>query len=258
MMLEYFSTQIRLLTYYRTSLVFEILASGSFIVVNVIFWNAVFSKTDSLYGLSLGSLYLYLIFIESFMVIYAFLFLGYSKLWRRIISGGIDILLLSPRNPFFQIMCESINPSSLIKLVPIFILMVYTVFIQGFELNAFSIFIGGLLVIFSAIVFALIQFSSSTLAFWIGRSTIIDEISDQLTSTQQVPHVVFQTSVKYIIAIAIPLSIGPTNAVIYNEGYSAVVLVWAGLAILFSLVLWSLLAYFLWTNGLKRYHSYGG
>lgn len=258
MLAEYLRVKLRAMAYFRTSLIFEMLASGTFLFVNIVFWNTIFFRTDTVAGLSQGDIYMYLVLIEYFAVIYAFSFSGYSKLWRLVISGELDILLLSPRVPYFYLLCENLRPVVLLRMVPVLALAAFTLSYMEANVSLLAIVFGLVLVAASVFVFSLIQFSSSCLSFWFGRAALVDEIADQLTAIQRVPHSVFSTGVKFAIAIILPLAIGPTQAVLFQQMRDPMMLVNASAVIVGSALLWGGLSYVAWVNGLRRYTSFGG
>jgi ABC-type uncharacterized transport system permease subunit len=257
MLTEYLRVKLLMLVYYRTSFLFEILASGAFLLGNIIFWKTVFLKTETVSGLSIGQMYVYLVLIETFAVIYGTFFSGFSKLWRRIVSGDIDILLVSPRMPYFQIFCEGLRPIMLLRFIPVTFLAILTTVYFPVNISPWLLLLGLGLVFISVFIYSLIQFTASCLSFWIGRSTLVDEISDQLPSIQQVPHNVFSVTLRFAIAIVLPLAIGPTQIVMAEHGDMTSIFATVTV-LLISAVLWGLIAYVSWVSGLKRYTSFGG
>jgi ABC-2 type transport system permease protein len=256
--MAFIKVKLRLISYFRVSMLFDLVSGFAFIGVNIIFWEIIYGNIDSLNGISKSSVYFYLMYVEFFFMTYMCLFSGFSKLWRLIITGYVDRLLVMPANPYYFIVVDSINLYSLIKLIPMFILGVYAYSIAETKPDLIVVLLGFPLVFISVVVYSLIQFSSSCLAFWIGKSSLVDEVSDQITSITSVPHSVISETLKYSIAVLFPMAIIPTNVAMYFDSPSLIDIIYALTVTLFSLSIWALISKTLWKRGLTIYSSFGG
>ncbi len=258
MFFTFIHIKLQFLSYFRASVVLDLFSGISFILVNVVFWETIYSDLDDLNGISKSSVYFYLMYIEFFFMIYMLCFSGFSKMWRTIIDGRIDRLLVMPVNPVKLMILDGINLPALIKLIPIFFLGAYATFINGSLPSIVMLGIGFLFVILTVVIYGLIQFSASCLAFWIGRSSLVDEVSDQLSSINSVPHSVLSNSLKYGVALFLPFAALPTDIVLFFDGASRWPVVWSIAITLLSLGLWICISSIAWSRGRKIYTSFGG
>lgn len=255
---RYFAAKIKVLVHYRASLLLELLATGSYLFISLVFWEVVFLRVDTVGGLSKPAVYFYIILIEVFHTLYKTFFSSFSKTWRTIIDGTLDKYLILPRTPYYTLLCEGINPMALSGVVPIGFLLAYWVWVIGGDFDALALGAGVVFVTLGVFIFSLIQFTFSAFAFWVGRSAVLDELSDKLTAVQSVPHVVLPNIIKYALAVILPFALGPTNAALFYQDADIQSLGWAALTLTGSLALWLTIAWWIWTRGLNRYVSYGG
>ncbi|WP_125783131.1 ABC transporter permease [Pseudoalteromonas rubra] len=245
-------------SYYRVSLFLDMLASAVFIIFNLAFWDVIFSRTETFGNLTQGDIYIFLAMVELLCILEMAFFNQFGKVWDYIISGELDKLLIMPVNPVFYLLCRTIHPWNLIKAIPVILIMVVAAYEQGVEFHVSSALVAIATVVFATVIYAVIQLTTSCLAFWFGKISVIDEVSDNLHLLNKVPHVIFSNKTKWAIAVIAPLGLATTDAMLFiKEMDWQAISVALGIMTL-SLALWVGLCATLWHFGRCRYNSYGG
>ena len=134
---SFIKVKMRNVTYFKTSLIFDLMSTASFILVNLVFWDVIYGKVDNIGGLTKSSMYYYLFLVEIFHIMYMGFFSGSSKVWREIIPGNIDKFLILPRHPFYSIMCNGIDPFTILKSIPLIFGMFVLVISTGHSVDPF-------------------------------------------------------------------------------------------------------------------------
>ncbi|RZQ53814.1 hypothetical protein C1E23_06970 [Pseudoalteromonas phenolica] len=245
-------------SYYRMSLFLDMMASAVFILFNLAFWDVIFERTETFGHLTQGDIYIFLAMVELLCILEIAFFNQFGKVWDYIITGELDKLLIQPVNPVFYLLCRTIHPWNLIKAIPVILIMALAAYEQGVVFHLSSIVVALTVVVFATVVYAFIQLTSSCLAFWLGKISFIDEVSDNLHLLNKVPHVIFSNKVKWIIGVIAPLGLATTDAMLFiKEMDTQAILISLGI-MLMSLLLWVGLFTALWHTGRCRYNSYGG
>ncbi|QTL36460.1 ABC-2 family transporter protein [Pseudoalteromonas viridis] len=258
MFLTFLRINFQRYSYYRMSLFLDMLASAVFIIFNLAFWEVIFSKTDSFGHLTQGDIYIFLAMVELLCILEIAFFNQFGKVWDYIVTGELDKLLIQPVNPIFYLLCRTIHPWNLIKALPVVLIMAYAAYEQGVVFHISSVLVAITTVVFATLVYAFIQLTTSCLAFWLGRISLIDEVADNLHLLNKVPHVIFSNKVKWTIGLIAPLGLATTDAMLFiKEMDGQAVAISLGIMAC-SLALWAGLFATLWHFGRCRYNSYGG
>lgn len=258
MLLAFLKINFRRYSYYRMSLFLDMLASAVFIIFNLVFWDVVFSKTDKFGSLTQGDIYIFLALVELVCILEITLFNQFGKAWDYIVTGELDKLLIQPVNPIYYLLCRTVHPWNIIKAIPVVTILIIAAYQQGIVFTWLNIMIAALMVLFATTVYAFVQLASSCLAFWLGKISVIDELSDNLHLLNKVPHVIFSNEMKWLIGFIVPLGLATTDAMLFIKQMQFSDLMISLLIMSGSLLLWICCCLGLWHFGRCRYNSYGG
>lgn len=238
-------------------------------------------KADFLIGsigfiISNGALFFSLLIIYTFvdeiggwnfneiMLLYGFVTLSKS-LWdtfmmntmeigTKIKDGTLDIILLRPINPLFQIVSEKLDPDTIGEVLFGIVLVSYAIF----SLEIFSFLKIGLLLLLlvtSVLVFAAIHLFINSISFWTIDIEGLNNVIWQLDDLATYPLTIFPKWLKTIITI-IPFAFVGYYPLGFFLGKDEINLAF-GIFIVLSGPIFFFLAYRFWLLGLSRYSSTG-
>lgn len=239
-------------TAYRASFVLDTLGALAVAATSIAFWQVLYDNGARPPGLSQGDLFLFFAYVEVFFAVTNSCFATAGKLWRIIHSGRLDTFLIRPASARVLMVATNIRLDYALRALPSIGLFLWLAALSG-EFPSLPGFLGGLILSgAAALCFALLQLAGSWLAFFVGRSEFIDELTDSLVEFMAYPHTIFPLWVQGLLMFVLPFGYAATGATDFARGtHWAVPLV----AVTVSLALWGIVQQYLWQKGLCHYDS---
>lgn len=225
-----------------TNIVFMILNNASFIIQ----WIVLFELRENIGGYTLKEVILLWGLAAGVFGIAHIFFNKAFEISDLIINGKLDTFLVQPKNVFLSVISSDTSISAIGDLLYGYIcLFIYGITIKNFILfTLFSITGGIILTAFCSIL--------GSLSFWIVKSeAIADSLNSAMIHFATYPRTIFKNVVKILLYIIIPVGIAnylPVE-IILNFDICKFVIV-----ILFTILV-SVLAFWIFNKGLKRYSS---
>lgn len=242
---------------FRASLVLEVGASLSYAAITAIFWNVIYRRVQPLPGWSLGQTFAFTALIELFYAVTMSVFVATGKFWGAIISGRIDIYLIRPTEPRLLMGLLAIRLENLIRAIPSVTLLAALAGVYGFRPTVTSVLAALIVTALGTCAYACLQMAGSWASFWLGRTQVLDEITDSFTEFTQYPHTVFPPWVRLALLTVVPMGLAATEPALLLSGMSIRPMLVIGGAVAVTLAWW-VMQELLWKRGLRRYDSYGG
>ena len=225
-----------------TNILFMILNNASFIIQ----WIILFSLKNEIGGYTIKEVLLLWGLASSTYGIAHIAFTKAFELPDLIINGKLDTFLVQPKNVFLSVITSDTRVSAIGDLIYGYIcLVLYGITIKNFIL--FTIF-----TITGAIIISAFASITGSLSFWIIKADMIsDTLNNNVTSFASYPGTIFKGIVKIILYTVLPVGIAnyiPVDTIINFKLESFLIVIG------FTIVI-SLLAFFIFYKGLKRYSS---
>ena len=168
----------------------------------LLFWNIVFDVSgDSIKGITMNDiLYLWSIPTLSYGIAF-FFFGGAQKLGDYILNGGVDILLLQPKNVIINALLSSSDFSAFGDLLYGFLIGLFAV---QFNMSKFLLLI--ILSCVSAVFFICTNVILSVISVWVGDTSNIEHIYTytMLISFCTYPENIYSGIIKFLMYTVIP------------------------------------------------------
>lgn len=247
LMLYYFKFNISSVMEYRVSFLVQsfgmILNNAAFIF----FWWILFNNVSSIGGYSFkDEMMLWAITSSSFGLCFIS-FGNVTQITRMILNGELDTYLLQPKDPLTNIVCSRTVVSAWGDFLYGIILFF---FIKGFDMSGFLLFL--LFCITGALLYASVLVSFHALSFFSGNTEgLANLVIEFLISFTIYPEGIFRGGVKFILYTVIPaVFIVYIPASVIKQFSITMMLEVLGVA-----VIWVVIAYFIFYQGLKKYES---
>jgi ABC-2 type transport system permease protein len=251
------SLNLKQLTVFRASFAMEVLTSMGYAVVTLIFWRLVYGSVRPLPGWTIGQTYAFAALVElAFSLSYG-LFGVTGKLWLYITNGRLDAYLVRPVDPRLLLILVTLRLERLVQSLPSVCLLLILAKSNGAALSTTlgaGAFFGLLL---GAIVYACVQLAGSCAAYWLGKSSLLDELTDSLLQFSQYPHTIFPKSLQVVLLSALPLGWVASQPARILTGLTDAPLRSIAVAIGITVIWWGVQT-LLWERGRRRYESANG
>jgi ABC-type uncharacterized transport system, permease component len=247
LMLYYFRFNLSSVMEYRVSFLVQsfgmVLNNASFIF----FWWILFSNVNTIGGYSFqDEMMLWAVMSTSF----GFCFVAFgnvTQITRMILNGELDTYLLQPKDPLVNIVCSKTTVSAwgdtLYGIILFFI-------IRGFDIKGFLLFL--LFCMTGALIFSSVLISFHSLSFYTGNTEGLTQlITEFLISFGIYPEGIFSGGVRFMLYTVIPAVFIVHIPAQVIKHFSFVSL----LEVLGVAVVWIIIAYIMFYNGLKKYES---
>ncbi|WP_126992742.1 ABC transporter permease [Thermosipho globiformans] len=250
---------LRRLLYFRISTLFNVLGNALFLIVNILFWKIIYTNIEVFNGWTLEQMYLFTAFSEFFHIFTMIFFPVAGKLWKFIYTGKLDTYLTKPLEPYVLINILYIRLENIFNAIPSIIWIIIIINFYKIKLDVISFFIALLFNFVAVFIYSLIQMSTSTVSFWFGKISAIDELSDSLAMLVNYPHTIFPFFIRVFMITLLPFGYASTVPAFVTLKMNYIGTFWALLlGAVFSIMMWIAIFKILWKLGMKRYESYGG
>lgn len=242
---------------FRTSFILDILASLAVVSVNVVFWQIIYGRVSHLPGFTIGQTFLFLFFVELFFSLSMSVFVGSGKFWGSINTGRLDVYLARPGDPRVLLTLISMRLENLLRAVPSLLLLLVLALSHGAILTLGGLLAALVITVLGAVTYAFLQMAGSWVAFWAGRTQVLDELTDSLTELTRYPHTIFPKAVQFFLMTALPFGYAGTQPALLAAA-SPQLLLLGTLAAAGVALIWLAIQNLLWKKGLKVYESSNG
>lgn len=247
---------VKRLWYFRASMLMEVLASLAYALIMVAFWSIIYRDVKPLPGWPLGQTFAFLAWLELFFALTNSVFVASGKVWPLINNGRLDTYLVRPVDARLLLTLLSARLLNLVRAAPSIALLFILAAHNGAHFTLTGTLAACVLVALASVAYAQLQFVGSFLTFWLGRSRVIDELTDSLGTLAQYPHTIFPLWLQGILATVLPFAFASTWPGHASVGVGGV-LAWLAVSVTVT-ALWAVVQEGVWRKGLRRYDSFGG
>ena len=225
-----------------TNIVFMMLNNASFIIQ----WIILFSLKNEIGGYTIKEVILLWGMAASVFGLSHILFNKAFELSELIINGKLDTFLVQPKNVFLSVISSETKISAIGDLIYGYIcLLLYGITIKNVILFTFFTVIG-------AVILTSFVSIMGSLSFWIVKGDIIaDSLSNIMINFATYPGNIFKGIVKILLYTIIPVGVSNYMTVDIILNFNLVNFFYI---VIFAIVI-LLLAFYIFTRGLKRYSS---
>ena len=231
-------------------------------IMGIMFLYLVFQQIPSLNGWTFDQL----VFIYGFAQIprgidHLFTDNIWLVAWRLVINGDFDRYMLRPMNILFQIISERIKPDALGELLVGTILVIRSLNKGIVVVDAVHIVLFIVSIIAGAFIYTAIKLFFASIAFWIKISGPILQVAYEMSDFAKYPTEIYAKAVKFVITWVIPFAfvaylpasyfLGAGNF-LGQAGNPMIIAIEVVIALIFSI-----LAYIMFSVGIKNYESAG-
>jgi ABC-2 type transport system permease protein len=239
---------------FRLSFFGAFFVDGSMFLIQVLFYQAIYSKVDSIGGWSTGEM---IIFIGTFSLINALnmiiFFFGTNDIPNKIRSGDLDHYLTKPVNPLLRLSFESVDPGSIPLAVASILLVMYGVRQMEIEVTPLRITAYLIFVLLMTLLWYDLQVIVRSIPFFTISANNIARMGDTvLELCLKVPGTLFKGVYKVIFYFFIPYGIMATYPTELIAGKLTFPELLYGC---FIVVLFTVFTLWFWKLGLRHYKS---
>jgi len=225
-----------------SNIIFMIINNSCFIVQ----WIILYSLKDDVGGYSFKQVLLLWGMAAMTYGISRFFFKESFELSETINSGKLDNFLVQPKNVLIQVITSSVEVSAIGDMIYGLIMLV----LFGISLKSTLLFI--LCGICGALVIVSISIIFSSLSFWFGKTEMISNtINSLMTNFATYPEGIFKGFVKILFYTILPLGVTTYVPVQLITNFNLINLLY----IIAGTIVFTMLAFFVFYKGLKRYSS---
>lgn len=239
---------------FRLSFFGAFFVDGSMFLIQVLYYQAIYSKVDTIGGWSTPEM---IIFIGTFSLINALnmmiFFFGTNDIPNKIRSGDLDHYLTKPVNPLLRLSFESVDPGSIPLVIASILLILYGVKQLAIEVTVIRFAAYFIFVLLMTLLWYDLQMLVRTIPFFTISANNIARMGDTvLELCLKVPGTLFKGVYKVIFYFFVPYGIMAT----YPTELIAGKLTFPELIYgCFIVLLFTIFTLWFWSFGLKHYKS---
>ncbi len=239
---------------FRLSFFGAFFVDGSLFLIQVLFYQAIYSKVDTIGGWSTPEM---IIFIGTFSLINALnmlvFFFGTNDIPNKIRSGDLDHYLTKPVNPLLRLSFESVDPGSIPLAIASIFLILYGVKQLEIEVTFIRFAAYFIFVLLMTLLWYDLQMIVRTIPFFTISANNIARMGDTvLELCLKVPGTLFKGVYKVIFYFFVPYGIMATFPTELIAGKLTFPELIYGC---FIIVLFTIFTLWFWSFGLKHYKS---
>lgn len=253
--LSYLSTTLSKGVVFRSSTLMGLLTSALVVIVTLIFFEAIYSRFNTIAGWSKG---------EALLLAGVILFLmrleqgltraGLTNLPHFVEMGELEYLLVKPVNVPLLIIFYQPDISFIPRILGGVFLIIYGLLNAGVSIHPLHVLLFLVSVFLSFVLFVTLSFMLNTLSFWILRLYSLYWIIYDIVDLGKYPGEIYSKFLRFFLLSFLPLLIlgNFPSRIILNKA-SPIIIIYQLSVVIFFL----LMANFLWKKGLKRYEGAG-
>ncbi len=248
---------LKRLWYFRASLLLDMVSALAYAGLTIVFWNIIYTRVRPLPGWGLGETFAFVALTELFYALTMSVFIGSGKFWNTVVTGRIDTYLTRPVDARLLMSLITMRLENALRSLPSICLLVALALHYGARFTLAPTLLALAVVALGATTYAFLQMAGSWTSFWLGRSQLLDELTDSMTEFVQYPHTIFPGWVRVLLTTVVPLALAASQPALALQGSTsqALRIFTAALAVAAA---WWAIQEFAWRRGLKRYDSFGG
>jgi ABC-2 type transport system permease protein len=242
------------LTVFRLDFFGPFFVDGSLFLIQLLAFQAVYANVESVGSWRSGEM---IVYIGTFSLLNAVsmtvCFFGLISIPGKIMSGEMDLYLTKPVSPLFRLTFEKMNPGSVPLMLMSLCIIVYGIkaggiVIKGENLCAYFFWLAVM-----SIMYYNMEVLIRSMSFYIISNARLDQLEEAcLDLCMKLPGIAFYGIFKVIFYVLLPYGIMatlPVQSLIGEMTWKTAVF---GITVAAA---FSLLTYFVWTRGMKRYNS---
>lgn len=253
---QFLKQYIKSLIEYRTDFVFGLVGFLFVQLTGVIFIQLIFSSIPSLDGWSFHEvLFIYGLAQIPRGIDHVFT----DNLWilsgRIILQGGFDKYLLRPLNPLFHLLAERFQPDGFGEIIIGIILMITAGRTLDLEWSVLSALLLVSTILFATLIYTAIKLAVASISFWIKFAQSYLYMTYQLSGFTKYPLSIYPKAIRFILTFIIPFAFTgyfPGAYFLGRENFLYGILLTHIIAVVSIMI-----AYYIWTQGIKKYESSG-
>lgn len=179
---------------------------------------------------------------------------GLLEVENYIVTGNLDTILIKPINPLLQILLSRINIMGVSFWIIGLLTIIYSLVKLQLEMSLGEIIFLVLSIVSGGLIIFSIYLIIASCSFWILKTSSAIKIGYDIHKFVQYPIDVYGKGIKFILCTILPFAFSnyfPIAALLHKVSYF-----WGGLSIGVSILVF-VVAYWLWTLGLKKYEGSG-
>ena len=253
---QFLKQYLKSLIEYRVDFIFGLVGFIFVQLTGVIFIQLIFSSIPSLDGWS----YYEVLFIYGLAQVPRGIDHVFTdNLWllsgRIILQGGFDKYLLRQLNPLFHLLAERFQPDGFGEIIIGIILMITSWTKLNLEMNLAKLLILVSTILFATLIYTAIKLAVASISFWIKFAQSYLYMTYQLSTFTKYPLSIYPKAIKFMLTFIIPFAFTGYFPGAYFLGRENFL---NGIVMTHVISLVSIsIAYFIWTQGLKKYESAG-
>jgi len=239
---------------FRLSFFGAFFVDGSMFLIQVLFYQAIYSKVDSIGGWSTSEM---IIFIGTFSLINALnmmiFFFGTNEIPNKIRNGDLDHYLTKPVNSLLRLSFESVDPGSIPLALASILLVLYGVKQVELEVTPQRFMAYFIIVLLMTLLWYDLQVITRSIPFFTISANNIARMGDtMLELCLKVPGTLFKGAFKVIFYFFLPYGIMatyPTELIVGKLSFPELIYGCFIVALFTAFTLW------FWKLGLRHYKS---
>ena len=253
---QFLKQYLKSLIEYRVDFIFGLVGFIFVQLTGVIFIQLIFSSIPSLDGWS----YYEVLFIYGLAQVPRGIdHVCTDNLWllsgRIILQGGFDKYLLRPLNPLFHLLAERFQPDGFGEIIIGIILMITAWTKLNLEMTFSKLLILVSTILFATLIYTAIKLAVASISFWIKFAQSYLYMTYQLSTFTKYPLSIYPKAIKLMLTFIIPFAFTGYYPGAYFLGRESF---FNGIVMTHVISVVSIfIAYFIWTQGLKKYESAG-
>jgi len=257
--IRYICLDFRIYHQYRSYLVTTFIQYLTYTIISVVFWQAVFFNVTAIGNWDVSKLVMLsgMMFVGFGLYIH---FWGFYNLPGKIRQGDLDLYLSRPINPVAAIIFPDTNAGAVISEMMIGIAVVFSAAIYyQIPIILANLAIGLGILVLGDLILVLMQGTISCLAFWLGKTGIVQGMRDLLDDFERFPITLLPSGLRFFLTYIIPMALVATYPTMIVVGDIEALQILQITAIeLALLLLWAVIFSKAWSAGIRRYGSLGG
>ncbi len=241
---------------FRTHLVLSFCARLMLFGLYILMYDVIYKNAASIGSLNYDQALLYLsIFFLVDTIGFTFFIKNFSTFPEYISEGKLDIVLTKPVDSQFFVSVRYFSLTSLFSMLPPLGLFIRQVDRLHITLDPYHVFLFGLFLACTLIVYYSIWFITNLILFWVNRIDALHEFFVTLWRFMQFPPDIFQNVIRLFFLFVIPILLTievPMQALMGSTIKISHILMLVGASVLSLLI-----SRILWKIGLRRYQSTG-
>jgi ABC-2 type transport system permease protein len=253
---QFFKQQLKVMMEYRVDFFIGVFSVVFIQFTSIFFVKVVFDHIEALNGWSFYEvLFIYGIASTGRSIHHIFFDNLWTFGWQYIRPGNFDRLLIRPINPLFHLVADRVQQDGFGQLVIGFIILGYSMPNLNVEWGLWELFLLGVMVLSSGVIFVAVNLFFASLSFWMVDSLPVMWATFNLSDFARYPLTIYNKGIRFVLTWLVPYGFTafyPAALFIEHSGYQTIAM-WSPVVAIVSC--W--IAYSFWKMGLRSFVSTG-